>query len=436
MSSDLRAGAYRAVITPPLGVGLEGSFRVRGAESVLDDLHANALVLHDERHQVAIVSVDVCVIPRDLIDRIADQAHASCGIPVENISISATHTHSRPLLGLLAFAGEADATYVDFFIRQVASAIQLAQQRIQPASQVGVGRTENTEHVFNRRLRALDGRILMNWIDPALLERCEPSGPVDPELLAVKFVGEGGNVIALIVNYANHNNAAPGASISSDMAGHMDKLLRRIYGEETVVVFLLGACGNTNWLNHRDPRARLPTWYQNAGASVAGSVLQADAMMAYPEVRSLGVRRAPLPIPDREYRQFDVLDDGTFGPNAAVFFEAYREAKEAGEGQELPVNPVDIGVIAIGQTIAIVTAPVEAFCEIALEIKSRSPYPYTLFAELTNGAFGYAPTRQTFDGGGYEVRKVPGGSHLALDAAERIIEAVVALLEEAKGHAP
>jgi neutral ceramidase len=436
MSSNLRAGAYRAVITPPLGVGLEGSFSFRGAESVLDDLHVNALVVDDGRNRVAIASVDACIIPHDMIVEISEQIHAKCGMPVDNIFISATHTHSGPLLGLFGFAGEADAPYIDLFKRQVASAVQLAQQRAQPVAQVGVGRGENRDHVFNRRLRAPDSRILMNWIDPALLEGCEPSGPVDPELVAVKFVGECGTVIATIVNYANHNNAAPGASISSDMAGHMGKLLRRIYGEETVVVFLLGACGNTNWLNHQDPRSRLPTWYQNVGTSVAGTVLQADAMRACPEVQSVGVRRTTLPIPDRPYRGFDVIDDGTFGPNATAFFKAYREAKAAGAGQELPVNPVDIGLITIGREIAIVTAPVEAFCEIALEIKSRSPYTYTLFAELTNGAFGYVPTRQAFDEGGYEIRKVPGNSHLAMDAAERIIEAGVALLEEAKGRAP
>jgi hypothetical protein len=434
MTGHLRAGAYRTVITPPLGVGLEGSFRFRAAENVLDDLHANALVLDDGTTQAAIVSVDVCVIPRGLIDQIAAEIHATCDIPLENISISATHTHSGPLLGLFSFAGEVDATYLDFFTRQVASSVRLAQKRLQPVARVGVGRGENREHVFNRRLRVPDGRILMNWIDPALLEGGEPSGPVDPELVAVKFIGECGDVIAIIVNYANHNNAAPGASISSDMAGYMGELLRKVYGEDTVVVFLLGACGNTNWLNHLDPRSRLPTWYQTVGTSVAGTVLQVDAMMAFPEVRSIGVSRKTLAIPDRPYRDYDVVDDGTFGPNASAFFEAYREAKVAGEGQELPVNPVDVGVITIGGEIAIVTAPVEAFCEIALAIKACSPYKHTLFAELTNGACGYVPTRQAFDEGGYEVRKVPGGSHLAVDAAERIIEAGIELLDEARSR--
>ena len=129
MKTALRAGAYRTVITPPLGVGLEGSFSFRGAEDVLDDLHVNALVLDDGENEIAIVSVDVCVIERALFEKIAGQIHDKCGIGLDSISISATHTHAGPLLGLFAFAGKADEVYLDLFVRQVTSAVQLAQQR-------------------------------------------------------------------------------------------------------------------------------------------------------------------------------------------------------------------------------------------------------------------------------------------------------------------
>jgi hypothetical protein len=148
VADTLAAGAYRAVITPPLGVGLEGSFRFRAAESVLDDLHANALVLDDLSTQIAIVSVDVCVIPRNLIDQIVALVHTSCGIPVENISISATHTHAGALLGLIQFADEADPVYVDFFRRQVALAVRLARQRMQTVAQVGVAAPVCLTHAY------------------------------------------------------------------------------------------------------------------------------------------------------------------------------------------------------------------------------------------------------------------------------------------------
>ena len=177
---------------------------------------------------------------------------------------------------------------------------------------------------------------------------------------------------------------------------------------------------------------RQPDWYQKIGTSVAGTVLQVDALMEYSEARTVAIQRVNLPISDRPYRDYDVLDDGTFGAGADDFFKAYREAKAAEEGQELPVNPIDIGVITIGDDIAIVTQPVEAFCEIALEIKEKSPFKYTLFAELTNGEFGYVPTRHAFDEGGYEVRKVPGGSHLAVNAGEQLVEASLALLRSAR----
>jgi hypothetical protein len=426
----LLAGAYRVAITPPLGAALEGSFDFRGAEQILDDLYVNALVLADARVEVAVISVDVCFIPRALFDEMAAEVGAATGIPAEHVIIAATHTHAGPVLEDFDSAGlHPDPAYVALLTKQVASAAGMAQQRKRPV-RVGVGRGENRNHVFNRRLRRPDGRIVMNWVSSAELEGCEPSGPVDPEVLAIRFVDECDRVVATILSYANHNNAAPSNAISADMAGRIGEVMRKVHGEDTVTVFLLGACGNTNWLDHTNPECRTPTWYHRMGTAIAGTVLEMEPRIGYPEINSLRICRKLLHISDRPYRDYDVLDDGTFGDGADAFFRAYREARDADEGKELPVNDAEIVAIALGTDIAVVTIPAEAFCEIALEIKARSPFKYTLFSELTNGALGYVPTRQAFDEGGYEVRKVPQGSHLAIDAAERLVGASVALLKE------
>jgi hypothetical protein len=41
---------------------------------------------------------------------------------------------------------------------------------------------------------------------------------------------------------------------------------------------------------------------------------------------------------------------------------------------------------------------------------------------------GYVPTRQAFEEGGYEIRKLPGNSFLAFDAGDRIVEASLDML--------
>jgi hypothetical protein len=63
---------------------------------------------------------------------------------------------------------------------------------------------------------------------------------------------------------------------------------------------------------------------------------------------------------------------------------------------EAPVCAVRVGGGAI------VTAPGEAFTEIGLAVKERSPGRPTLFCGYTNGAVGYFPTEEAYAEGGYE----------------------------------
>jgi hypothetical protein len=60
-----------------------------------------------------------------------------------------------------------------------------------------------------------------------------------------------------------------------------------------------------------------------------------------------------------------------------------------------------IHAVRIGDGV-IVTAPGEAFTEIGMAVKERSPGRPTLYAGYTNGAVGYFPTAASYSEGGYE----------------------------------
>jgi len=74
--------------------------------------------------------------------------------------------------------------------------------------------------------------------------------------------------------------------------------------------------------------------------------------------------------------------------------------------------------LRINSDIAIWAAPLELFCEIAMEVRSRSPFPYTFYFGYCNGWLGYLPTREEFAMGGYEPSVSPfterGGEDLQL----------------------
>src|SRR5947209_7407984 len=91
---QLLAGAATAVITPHLGASLCGSMLDRRAESIHDDLHARCLVLDDGETRLALVVLDLIAANGGWLAEIKHQVNGFTGIPLANILISCTHTHS------------------------------------------------------------------------------------------------------------------------------------------------------------------------------------------------------------------------------------------------------------------------------------------------------------------------------------------------------
>ena len=85
-----------------------------------------------------------------------------------------------------------------------------------------------------------------------------------------------------------------------------------------------------------------------------------------------------------------------------------------------------------------VTNPAEFFCQLGLDLKAGSAFPFTYVVELANGCVGYVPTEEAFGehGGGYETR-LTSYSNLEPGAARKIVEASIELAGQMKpGEVP
>ena len=87
----------------------------------------------------------------------------------------------------------------------------------------------------------------------------------------------------------------------------------------------------------------------------------------------------------------------------------------------MPVQAMRIGPAAL------VAIPVEAFCEIGIEVKANSPASQTLFSGYTNGYMGYMPMADNFEEGGYEVTTTPMAAGAAEETIDVCTDAVKAL---------
>src|SRR5262245_51166819 len=128
-----KAGAYAINVSPlKFPVIINGGMTERTADKITDPLHARCLVLDDGTTKAAIVIVDSCMMPRDLLDEAKQLASRATGIPTSHMLISATHTHSAPSVHG-ALGSDKDEDYARFLGPQIAKGIIEANNRLESA---------------------------------------------------------------------------------------------------------------------------------------------------------------------------------------------------------------------------------------------------------------------------------------------------------------
>src|SRR5439155_301622 len=139
-AAELTAGAAAVDITPPVGCPMAGYYSARGAEGTHDPLFAKALVFEKDGVRVALVSLDLISTTRGLVEESRSLIEKQTGIPGRHVMISATHSHTGPVLwdgspradvlgGGLPIARD----YVKALPGKVADAVQRADAARKPA---------------------------------------------------------------------------------------------------------------------------------------------------------------------------------------------------------------------------------------------------------------------------------------------------------------
>jgi hypothetical protein len=367
------------------------------------------------------------------VDRAIKEAVQRTGIKADAIIVSCSHTHSGPytMEGMYSF-GVTDSDYLSTLPEAIADGIAAAAAACSPAT-MHIGRSLVHHGLHHRRVlvkeraRELNPKAYNTWMGVALddLDACPQvlgsCGPIDPELWAVRFDGQEGAPLGVLLNFSMHVNTHFGTTWSADYPGVIAEAVRKTLGPNVISVFTPGACANINstmggarWREGADYLAQRAVEAVHRARRIEGTV-------------NVGGLRRDVPVPRRNPGSQPLeaicrLSWGSSGARTDVFGPQLEHVAAMPEEPIIPVNVARIGPFAIATNAG------ELFVEHGLTIKRRSPFPHTVVAELTNDLIMYEPTREAFEQQGYET--LIGPSRVSIEGVEKLVETAIDMLHE------
>jgi neutral ceramidase len=427
-SENLRVGFSVIDITPPTGLYMCGGLEPRTNQGTLDPLQVRTMVVESQDKKIAIVGADLIGLPRSIVDPIITTIASQTDIPAEAILVVSSHTHNGPytINGLYSY-NVTNAEYLDTLPAKLVASVVEANAALQLAT-VHIGRSLVHHGQHHRRvLNKKDGKAFNTWM-PAALNDLDVSpqilgsvGPIDPELWVLRFDDLEGKPIGIFFNLSLHTNGRGTMLWSADYPGTVAAKVRATLGEDMVTVFAPGACADIN------PTQGGEAW-QGLADNIAEQTLDA-ARRAKPLPTPVVVNalRRDVAVPRRDPATqapgaVERLNWGGRGGRTDVFGPQLDHIGAMPEVLTVPVNALHIGPFALASN------PGELFVEHGLDIKTRSPFPHTVVAELTNDLIMYQPTRRGFELQGYET--LVGPNRVTMEGIETIVDTAAELLDE------
>lgn len=454
--SAFKAGAATSNITPDIGGAIVGGFSPFPSTHIHDELHARCLVLDSGEKRVAIVVCDLLGAARQMFDEAARLVKEETGLPREALLMSCTHTHS-------ASSALSDnrydtlttdlSAYQKFVARRIADGVKRAINNLEPAK-IGWVTASVPGQVFNRRWFMKEGTVPPNpfgGIDKVKMNPghsanlVKPAGPTDPEVCLLAVQSMQGKWISVLGNYSLHYVGGVGnGHVSADyfalFCSRVEQLLGAEHQDPPFVGLLSnGTSGNINNNDYGKapggPRLAPYGKMQQVADEVAQASVAALKNVQWQDAPKLDARFAELRVaqrrPDAEQIAWAEKTKAAgikLGDKTGVLSQAYAERflklKDAAPEIDLPLQAVRIGGVAI------TGIPCETFVETGLELKEKNPFKPSWTHSIAGGYFGYLPTPEHHELGGYETWL--GTNRVEKQGSVKITAKLLEMLDEMK----
>ncbi|MBR2668904.1 MAG: hypothetical protein IKE36_03800 [Solobacterium sp.] len=417
MTKQLLVGAAKLCINPapelfPFELSFSGDQYTGVKEG--QDIHVRAITVDNGEKKVIFLGFELGGVPDP--KRLQKLLKEKYGYEKDEIFATATHNHSavRAIsqdpgpIPMPQDTSESAKIYTEFMFEQIDKVTEAALANMRPAK-FGYGEDKSYINV-NRDQHFDDGY----WMQGQNFEGCS-----DKTVAAVKFVGEDGNVIAAIVNYACHSvtnfcakDVDGSCKISCDFPGIASGWLENHFGNDAVVLWQSGAAGNQNpimaYATHRyDVNG---TVYGDNTMSIPGSTYKtcvvigeqhavdclralkkADANKSWASIKTLG---SVLQLPGQEFPEgINRAQHRLMVDNIRLENLGWAPGKPLVKhlATMIPVDetvPLRTQLMIVGD-VAFYGMNCELYNEIGVLCKEASPYRHTIVATHTDSSIGY-----------------------------------------------
>ena len=406
--SAIRIGYCRETFNPDKTVRMNSS---NPGETVREDICVSAMYLEQDSKKILIIGMDVRNVYEYFAAQVRPMIEKATGVAVENIILHTPHNHSSP-----DCSAQNNPTVIDWRERIGYPAIvkaavgAVADAKTVTAMEGGETVTERVS--FVRRYQMTDG----SWYSIAnrsKLEKVAHESDADLSLRAVRICREGGRDI-IMVSYQVHAAGGLGEQkfqINADFVGPLrDKLEAETGG---LVMYMQGACGNTNYSTRIAAEKPLKKDYYGVGYELARASVEAlkdakpldfSALKIRTDTLTCVVNHTTDHLVDKarqinEAENDDVRKELSDKFGIAWKYEPGIIIRRAG----LPATEeMELATVAIGD-LAMAFFPFEMFDTNGKQIRDASPYKMTFPCGYSLNYRGYMPSCTAVPHGGYEV---------------------------------
>lgn len=458
VAAELQVGAASVDITPEKAVALWGQFHMRLSTKPETPLTANAVALRSGDVQTTFVSLDLLQLPEVFVQAIRDAvAKKDAQIDVQKIMLTATHTHTAPVLepGTPGIPVNDQTLTVEqtlaFLADRISDAVVAAWKNIAPGK-MGYGLDRNSIG-FGRRVVYANGSAQMygqtNREDFVNLE-----GMDDDDVGSIFFYDQQDKLKAIVVNVACPSQVVESrSSINADYWLPVRENLKARYGEDVVVLGWGAAAGDLSPrpLLHKAANARmrelrgideLHELARRIDLSVSQTFDAVDKAKDAAPVLKHTVATLQLPlnkISEADYEKAraayekvlaQLEEDPTCAPRVAFMARDWQHGVvkryELLQKDPNATYPAEIHVVRIGD-IVVCSNPFELFCEYGIRIKARSKATQTFIVQLS-GYGSYLPTARAQAAGSYSA--IPQSNVIGPEGGQMLVDKTVEIIDD------